>query len=36
VTWATANDRRWNLLAYGGLAYGLLTVICATFFWIGH
>lgn len=36
VTWATANDKRWRALAMGGLAYGVLTLLCAILFWRGH
>ena len=36
VTWATANDKRWRLCAIGGLAYGVLVLICAVSFWRGH
>ncbi len=36
VTWATASDRRWRVLACGGLGYGVLTLVCAVFFWRGH
>ncbi|MEQ1861120.1 MAG: hypothetical protein ABMA13_14460 [Chthoniobacteraceae bacterium] len=27
IGWATANSRRWNLLALGGVAYGVLLVL---------
>ena len=36
VAWATASNQRWKLLAWGGLAYGVLTLFCAVFFWRGH
>ena len=36
VTWGTANDKRWRNLAYGGLAYGAVTLLCAILFWRGH
>ena len=36
ANWATANDRRWRMLAFGGLAYGVLTLVCAVAFWRGH
>ncbi len=36
VTWATAETKRWNLLAGAGLAYGVATVICAFAFWRGY
>jgi hypothetical protein len=36
VTWATAKDQRWRMLAYGGLGYGALTLLCAVLFWRGH
>ncbi len=35
VQWATANARRWNLLAGAGLAYGLAVIGCALAFWRG-
>ena len=36
VTWATANDKRWRMLALGGLVYGVATLLCAVLFWGGH
>jgi hypothetical protein len=36
VTWATASDKRWRILAFSGLGYGALTLLCAVFFWRGH
>lgn len=36
VTWATANESRWRLLTFGGLAYGVVTLLCAILFWRGH
>ena len=36
VTWATAETKRWNLLAGLGLAYGVATVGCAFAFWRGY
>lgn len=36
VTWATANEKRWRMLAIGGLVYGVLVLICAIAFWGGH
>jgi hypothetical protein len=36
VGWATANERRWRLLAIGGLVYGVLVLVCAIAFWRGH
>jgi hypothetical protein len=35
VTWATASDARWKLLSFGGLAYGIVTLVCAFAFWRG-
>lgn len=35
VNWATADARRWSMLALGGLGYGLAVTICALFFWRG-
>ncbi|WP_411826581.1 hypothetical protein [Luteolibacter sp. AS25] len=36
VTWATASAGRWKLLSFGGLAYGVVTLICALSFWRGY
>jgi len=36
VTWATASDNRWRILAFSGLGYGALTLLCAVLFWRGH
>ncbi|MFD2255438.1 hypothetical protein ACFSSA_02010 [Luteolibacter algae] len=36
VTWATADQSRWRILSFGGLAYGLATLICALAFWRGY
>jgi hypothetical protein len=36
VTWATASDARWKLLSFGGLAYGIVTLVCAFAFWRGY
>jgi hypothetical protein len=36
VTWVTANQKRWTACAVGGLAYGVLTLICALAFWRGY
>jgi hypothetical protein len=36
VSWATANENRWRMLAYGGLGYGVVVVVCAFVFWRGH
>ena len=36
VTWATASESRWRMLAFCGLAYGLLVLICAVAFWRGY
>ena len=36
VTWATAETKRWNLLAGLGLAYGVATMGCAFAFWRGY
>ena len=35
VSWATANEKRWRILAIGGLAYGVLVLLCAVAFWRG-
>ena len=36
ATWATASDKRWRILAFSGLGYGALTLLCAVLFWRGH
>jgi hypothetical protein len=36
VTWATADSKRWNLLAFTGLGYGVATLVCAFVFWRGY
>ena len=36
VTWATAEAKRWNLLAIAGLGYGVATLVCALAFWRGY
>ncbi len=36
VTWATATSGRWKALSFGGLAYGVVTLICALAFWRGY
>lgn len=36
VTWATATKGRWTLLSFGGLAYGIVTLVCAFAFWRGY
>ena len=36
VNWATADAKRWNLLSFAGLAYGVATVACAFAFWRGY
>jgi hypothetical protein len=36
VTWATATSGRWTALAFGGLAYGVATLVCALAFWRGY
>ena len=36
VTWATASENRWRMLSLGGLAYGVVTLICALAFWRGY
>jgi hypothetical protein len=36
VAWATAESKRWNLLAGLGLAYGVATVACAFAYWRGY
>lgn len=36
VTWATARESRWKLLTMGGLAFGVLILVCALAFWRGY
>jgi len=36
VTWATADAKRWNGLAFAGLGYGVATLLCALAFWRGY
>jgi hypothetical protein len=36
VTWATANDSRWRMLALAGLAYGVAVLACTVLFWRGY
>ena len=33
VGWATATEARWKKLSLGGLAYGVLVLVCALAFW---
>lgn len=33
VTWVTAKPGRWRIFTIAGLAYGLITLICAFAFW---
>lgn len=33
VTWATAEQKRWTILALAGLGYGVATLVCACAFW---
>jgi hypothetical protein len=36
VTWATATDGRWKAVSFAGLAYGVITLVCAIAFWRGY
>jgi hypothetical protein len=36
VNWLIAEQKRWNAFALFGLAYGLVTVVCAFAFWRGY
>lgn len=36
VTWATASQKRWQMLSAAGLAYGLAIITCALLFWKGY
>ena len=36
VTWATAKEERWRMLSIGGMAFGVLLLICALAFWRGY
>jgi hypothetical protein len=33
VTWVTADQKRWTILSFAGLSYGVATFICAFAFW---
>jgi hypothetical protein len=33
VTWATADQKRWTMLSFAGLGYGVATLVCALAFW---
>ncbi len=36
VNWVTAEQKRWKAICFAGLAYGLVTVVCAVAFWRGY
>ena len=36
VTWVTARPKRWFAASAAGLAYGVVTLLCALLFWRGH
>ncbi len=36
VTWVTADQKRWTLLSFAGLGYGIATLVCAFAFWRGY
>lgn len=36
ITWVTARQSRWTLMAAAGLVYGVATVACAFAFWRGY
>ncbi|MES2476032.1 MAG: hypothetical protein V4640_09640 [Verrucomicrobiota bacterium] len=36
VNWLIAEQKRWNLAAIAGIAYGVITVVCAFAFWRGY
>jgi len=36
VTWATASQKRWQMLSAAGLAYGVAVIACALLFWKGY
>jgi hypothetical protein len=36
VTWVTAHQKRWTLMALAGLVYGFATLVCALAFWRGY
>jgi hypothetical protein len=36
VNWVTADQRRWKLLSFCGLVYGIATVVCAMSYWRGY
>jgi hypothetical protein len=33
VNWVTANQKRWTIASFAGLAYGFATLVCALVFW---
>lgn len=36
IQWVTANQKRWTLLSFAGLAYGVATLACTFAFWRGY
>ncbi len=36
ITWVTADSKRWNAFSLAGLAYGVVTLVCALAFWRGY
>ena len=36
VTWATATPKRWRMLSFAGLGYGIAVLTCAFLFWKGY
>ncbi len=33
VNWVTASDKRWNIMTWAGLGYGVMVLICTVAFW---
>jgi len=33
ITWATKTNKRYRMLALGGLSYGIVVLICAVLWW---
>ena len=35
VTWVTSDQKRWTVVSFAGLGYGVATLVCAFAFWRG-
>jgi hypothetical protein len=33
ITWVTADQKRWTIVSFAGLGYGVATLVCACAFW---